>query len=125
MTASSRLISIIDDDAFAREGIDNLVTSMGYRTITFASAEEFLESVAVEETACVIADLHMPGLSGLDLQERLAGQGYRMSFILITGLPEDRYRARALASGAAGFLTKPFDNESLRRCLTTAVGSID
>jgi FixJ family two-component response regulator len=122
---SSRLISIVDDDVYAREGIDNLVTSMGYRTTTFASAEEFLASVALDETACVIADLQMPGLSGLDLQERLISQGYRISFIIITGLPDDRYRTRALASGAAGFLTKPFDDENLRRCLSTAVENID
>ena len=64
-------ISIIDDDDWAREGIKDLVDSFGYRTLTFASAEEFLESGCVEQTTCVISDVQMPGLSGLDLQQRL------------------------------------------------------
>jgi FixJ family two-component response regulator len=116
------MISIVDDDVFAREGIKNLVNSMGYRTTTFASAEEFLTSVAIRDTACVIADLQMPGLSGLDLQDRLVKRGYQMPFIMVTGFPDERYRTRALAAGATGFLTKPFDGQSLLRCLTAAVG---
>jgi len=117
------MISIVDDDVCAREGINDLVTSMGYRTATFASAEEFLEHASIRDTACVIADLQMPGLSGLDLQDRLVNQGCRVSFILVTAFPDDQYRARALAAGAAGFLTKPFDDQSLLRCLTAAVGT--
>jgi FixJ family two-component response regulator len=120
-----QMISIVDDDIWSRQGINDLVTSMGYRTATFASAEEFLDSACLRETACVISDVQMPGLSGLDLQDRLANQGHCISFILVTAFPDDQCRTRALAAGAAGFLTKPFDGESLLRCLTAAVGHVN
>ena len=95
-------VSIIDDDSFARDGIKDLVASLGYRTITFASAEEFLASGCVEGTTCVISDLQMPGLSGLDLQQRLADQPRRPRFILVTAYPDDKSRSRALNAGAYG-----------------------
>ena len=117
-----QIISIIDDDAWARQGINDLVVSMGYQTATFASAEEFLQSGYIETTKCVVTDVQMPGLNGLDLQDWLREQGYRISVILVTAYPDDKYRARALAAGAVGFLTKPFDDESLIQCLTLAVG---
>jgi FixJ family two-component response regulator len=116
------MISIVDDDVGSRQGINDLVASMGYPTATFASAEEFLESASVRETACVIADLHMPGLNGLELQNRLIDEGHSVSFIIVTAFPDEQCRARALAAGAAGFLTKPFDDKALLRCLTAAVG---
>jgi FixJ family two-component response regulator len=99
-----------------------LVASLGYRTLTFASAEEFLESGCVERTTCVISDLQMPGLSGLDLQQRLASQPRQPSVILVTAYPDDKSRARALSAGAHGFLAKPFDEGHLIECLTSAVG---
>ena len=115
-------ISIIDDDPWAREGIKDLVASLGYRTLTFASAEEFLESGSVERTACVISDLQMPGLSGLDLQQCLSDRGNGPSVILVTAYPDEKCRARALSAGAYGFLTKPFDESCLMQCLAKAVG---
>ena len=115
-------ISIIDDDAWAREGIKDLVASLGYRTLTFASAEEFLESGCVERTTCVISDVQMPGLSGLDLQQRLVSRQSKPSVILVTAYPDEKCRARALDAGAHGFLVKPFDEQSLMRCLHEAAG---
>jgi FixJ family two-component response regulator len=116
------VISIIDDDPWARQGINDLVVSIGYRTATFSSAEEFLQSGSIENTACVIADLQMPGLSGLDLQDWLIQRGHRISFILVTAYPEDKFRARAMAAGAIGCLSKPFDDQSLIRFLAEAIG---
>ena len=115
-------ISIIDDDAWAREGIKDLIASLGYRTLTFASAEEFLESGCVEMTSCIISDLQMPGMSGLDLQQQIADRQPKPSVILVTAYPDDKSRARALDAGAHGFLTKPFDEKRLMQCLTAAVG---
>jgi len=117
------LISIIDDDALARDGMRELVESLGYRTVTFNSAEDFLESNVIAETTCVITDLQMPGLSGLELQETLRSQGYRTPIILITAFPNERLWNRARDGGAVGFLSKPFDEGSLIKCLATAVKS--
>jgi tungstate transport system substrate-binding protein len=115
------LISIVDDDALARDGIRELVESLGYKTITFGSAEDFLQSSMVAETACLITDLQMPGLSGLELQETLRSQGYHTPVILITAFPNEKHRTRALDNGAVGFLSKPFDEASLIKCLTAAI----
>jgi FixJ family two-component response regulator len=115
-------ISIIDNDDWAREGIKNLVASLGYHTLTFVSAEEFLESGCVEMTTCIISDLQMPGLSGLDLQQRLADRARKPSFILVTAYPDETCRTRALNAGAYGFLVKPFDEKCLLQCLHEAVG---
>lgn len=115
-------ISIIDDDDWAREGIKDLVASLGYHTLTFASAEEFLESGCVEMTTCIISDLQMPGLSGLDLQQRLSDRTHKPSFILVTAYPDERCRTRALDAGARGFFVKPFDEECLVQCLHEAAG---
>jgi len=115
------LISIVDDDALARDGIRELVESLGYRTTTFASAEAFLKSSMVADTACLITDLQMPGLSGLELQDALRSEGYHTPVILITAFPDDKNRTRVLDKGAVGFLSKPFDEASLMKCLSTAV----
>jgi FixJ family two-component response regulator len=115
------LISIVDDDALARDGIRELVESLGYTAIAFESAQHFLASSALEETTCLITDVQMPGLNGLELQEALNAQGYQTPVILITAYPNENYRSRALENGAIGFLSKPFDDRSLIECLTTAI----
>ena len=117
------LISIVDDDALARDGIRELVDSLGYNSATFMSAEHFLEDGMIAETTCLITDLQMPGLSGLDLQQALRSQGYHTPVILITAYPNEKHRTRALGNGAVGFLTKPFDERSLIECLTVAIES--
>lgn len=115
------LISIVDDDALAREGVGAFVESLGYNAVTFTSAEHFLRSDVIAETTCLITDLQMPGLSGLELQEALKLQGYRTPVILITAYPNEKHRTRALENGAVGYLYKPFDEQTLIECLTVAI----
>ena len=115
------LISIVDDDVLARDGIRELVESLGYKTTVFELAEHFLESGLIAETTCLITDLQMPGLNGLELQEALRSQGYQTPVILITAYPNEKHRKRALDNGAVGFLSKPFDDEALIECLTAAI----
>ena len=116
-----QVISIIDDDASVRAATDNLLRSLGYRVCAFVSAEEFLRSGHLNDTACVIADVQMPGMSGVDLQAWLLTQGNRVPFIFITAFPEKTMRALALKAGAVCFLAKPFDRLTLIRCLDTAL----
>ena len=116
------VISIIDDDASVRAATDNLLRSFGYSVYTFASAQEFLRSAHFDDTSCVIADVRMPVMSGVDLQARLLTQGHRVPFVFITAFPEATIRARALKVGAICFLTKPFDRRSLIRSLDTSLG---
>jgi FixJ family two-component response regulator len=115
------VISIIDDDASVRVATDNLLRSFGYIVHTFVSAEEFLRSAHFNDISCVIADVQMPAMSGVELQARLLTQGRRVPFIFITAFPEETIRARALKAGAICFLTKPFDRLTLIECLDTAL----
>ena len=100
-----------------------LVRSLGYAAATFASAEEFLGSEHRHDTSCIIADVHMPGLSGVDMQRHLFAEGHRLPIIFITAFPDESLRARALAAGAFGFLSKPFNEEHLIGCLDQALKS--
>src|SRR5262249_3269637 len=117
----SATISIVDDDVWTREGLNQLVESLGYVVQTFESAEDFLDSGLVGDTTCLITDIHMPGLSGFDLQEQLQVRGYRTPVIFITAFPDEKHRTRALSAGASGFLSKPFEEQSLIDCLALAV----
>ena len=99
---STPLISIVDDDESIREATKGLVRSLGYLAATFASAEEFLSSDRVEDTRCLITDVQMPGLSGVELQRRLIAQGRPMPTIFVTAFPDDRTRSRVLNAGAIG-----------------------
>ena len=100
------LISIVDDDALARDGIKELVESLGYETRTFISTEHFLESGAIAQTACLITDLQMPGLNGLELQAALRSEGCCLPIILFTAFPNEKHRNRALEGRALGFLIR-------------------
>jgi FixJ family two-component response regulator len=111
------LIAIVDDDDAMRLAAKSLVRSLGLAARTFASAGEFLESDIVGDTACLISDVQMPGISGLDLQDVLIARGQRVPIIFITAYPEERFRKRAQAAGAAAILVKPFDGQSLVDCL--------
>jgi FixJ family two-component response regulator len=116
------VISVIDDDASLRAATDNLLRSLGYTVYTFVSAEEFLRSAHFNDTSCVIADVQMPGMSGVDLQAQLLTQGHSVPFIFMTAFPEEAIRARAMKAGAICFLTKPFDRLTLTRYLDSALG---
>jgi FixJ family two-component response regulator len=115
------MISIIDDDASVRAAVGNLLQSLGYIAQAFESAEEFLRSDYLDRTACVIADVHMPVMSGVELLALLRDQDRRVPFIFITAFPDERIRARAFSAGALGFLTKPFDQNHLIECLEQAL----
>ena len=116
------LIAIVDDDPSVREALDALLRSFGYDAEAFASGEAFLSSQLVERVACVIADIHMPGITGLEVHERLVASGKPVSTILITAYPDDGVRAAALAGGVTAYLRKPFSNDELIRCLHARSG---
>ncbi|HET9716371.1 MAG TPA: response regulator [Pseudolabrys sp.] len=116
------MISIVDDDEAVREATKGLVRSLGYSAATFASAEEYLHSGHVKDTSCLIIDVQMPGMNGVELQERLIADGRETKVIFMTAFSEERLRARAMQAGAIGFLKKPFDDASLIKCLDRAIG---
>jgi FixJ family two-component response regulator len=115
------MISIVDDDASVREAMKGLVRSLGYDAAAFGSAEEFLDSDRLRETACLITDVQMPGRSGLELQDYLTENGHTMPVIVVTALAEEAIRGRALLAGAFGFFRKPFHEDGLIECLDRAV----
>lgn len=117
------VISIIDDDPSVREATQSLIRSLGYDAQVFASAEEYLQSDRVNDSSCLITDLHMPGMSGTDLQDRLIADGYEIPIIFVTAYYEDRVRDRVMDAGAFGFLRKPFNDESLIACLDRALNA--
>ena len=111
------MISIVDDDECVRKAIARLVRSLGYVVLTYASAEDFLDSNHATETSCLITDVHMPGLSGVELYHRLLADGFAAPTIFVSGLADEATRTQVLASGAVGFLSKPFGQKSLIDCL--------
>jgi FixJ family two-component response regulator len=115
------LISIVDDDESVREAVGGLLKALGFGTEVFASAEDFLSSGRAANTACVITDVHMPAMSGLELQARVAGEGHGIPFIFITAFPNDQVRARALKGGAVCFLNKPFTEADLVEGIRSAL----
>ena len=115
------MISIVDDDESVREATKGLVRSLGYVAATFASSEEFLNSDRVNDTSCLISDVQMPGLNGLELQSRLIAMGRRIPIIFVTAFPHEQARLRALKAGAVGFLSKPFSDDNLIHCLDRAI----
>jgi FixJ family two-component response regulator len=115
------VISIIDDDGSVRAATRNLVRSLGYVVHTFASAEDFLRSPHLDDTSCVITDVRMPDMSGLDLQAYLLAKGQTFPFIFVTAFSVESDRERALKAGATCFLSKPFDGETLIECLEAAL----
>jgi FixJ family two-component response regulator len=116
------LISIIDDDEAVRVATESLVRSLGFGATTFASAEEFLNSARLPEISCVITDVNMPGMTGVELQSHLQAQGHNVPMIFITAFPEERTRQRVNAAGAIGFLSKPFDGGAMIQCIDKALG---
>ena len=114
------MIAIVDDDKSVRESTKALVRSLGYAARTFLSAEEFLRS-DLDDTNCLILDVQMKGLSGIDLQERLIGEGRRMPIIFVTAVLDERIRNQVLEAGAIDILSKPFSDTRLAGCLVSAL----
>ena len=121
--APAPLISIVDDDDFLRNSLNNLLRSVGMRTHGFSSADEFLNSNELHDTDCLILDVRMPGMSGLELQRQLAVTHCRIPIILITSHGDDGARGRALEAGAVEFLYKPFREEALLNAIHMALTS--
>ena len=115
------MISVVDDDVWAREGLEALIAALGYEVRTFESAEEFLVSGSIVQTACLITDLNMPGMSGLELQAYLRNAGHQTPIIIVTAYPAAEHRTRALKDCATSFLTKPLDEPVLVGCLAHAI----
>ena len=115
------LISIVDDDQPFRESMRKLVTLSGYTVEAFPSAADFLASRLLPETACLVADVHMPGMTGVELHGHLVNLGYAIPTILVTAYPDEVVRVRALKDGVVCYLSKPLDDEDLEQCLRSAL----
>ena len=114
-------IAIIDDDESIRTGLHFLVTSLGYDVYAFGSAADFLQSGQLDDVSCVISDVRMPFMSGIQLQAHLRSTGCKLPFIFITAIPEESIRRQAFNDGAICFLNKPLDDEALIACLQKAL----
>ena len=119
--ATAPIISIVDDDKSVREATQIFVGSLGYAVSTFASAEEFLHSDHIHDTSCLITDVQLSGMSGIDLQNLLIADRHGIPVIFVTAFLEEGVRARALKSGAFGYLSKPFRDDCLITCLEKAL----
>jgi len=118
---SSKLIAIVDDDKSVQSALQDLVESEGLSALCFGSAEQFLDSGAQRNAACLIADIRMPGMSGLELQAKLKADRYRIPIIFITAHGDAKMQTQALREGALKFLAKPFDNTVLLEALHAAI----
>ena len=115
------LISIVDDDEHFRESMRRLMRSLSYRVAVFSSAADFLASAHLSETSCLIADVHMPAMTGVELHHHLIEAGHRIPTILVTAYPRDVERVRAMNDGVLCYLRKPVDEQNLLQCLRAAL----
>jgi FixJ family two-component response regulator len=118
-----QLVSVVEDDRFFRESMRRLMRSLGYTVEAFPSAADFLASPRLNETACLIADVHMPMMTGIELYRHLIEAGRAIPTILVTAYPNDVDRSRALNEGVVCYLRKPVDEQHLSRCLRAALTS--
>ena len=118
---NEQLVSVVEDDRFLRESMGRLMRSLGYTVEAFPSAADFLASPRLAETACLIADVHMPAMSGIELHRHLIDAGRAIPTILMTAYPNDADRARAMGDGVVCYLRKPIDEQSLLPCLRAAL----
>ncbi|MFK3799651.1 response regulator transcription factor [Pseudomonas sp. NPDC088444] len=119
--SSSPLIAVVDDDNAVRASIDSLVRSLGFLVCIFSSAEAFLASPDMSRTDCLITDVQMPNMSGVELHEHLTAQGIHIPTIFITAFPEETVRKRAMTGSAICFLAKPFQAQALIDCLESTL----
>jgi FixJ family two-component response regulator len=117
-----RTVSVVDDDQSLRRSLGNLLTSVGFRVDTFASAEEFLSSSQQENTGCLVLDLRMGGMNGLDLLRHLAATGSRIPVIILTAHADDEARQRSREAGAVAFFGKPFRADALLSAVKRVLG---
>ncbi|KUM27230.1 histidine kinase [Mesorhizobium loti] len=117
------LVAVVDDDRFFRESMRRLMRSFGFTVEAFSSAADFLASSRLPETACLVADIHMPAMSGIELHGHLVGQGRAIPTIFVTAYPNDADRARALNDGVVCYLRKPVDADDLKRCVSLIIGA--
>lgn len=120
-TSNGRVVAVIDDDESIRTALKELLRSVGLPVQAFASAEDFLKSSQQQRTGCLIVDIHMPGMSGLELQAKLNADRYRIPTIFITAHGDEKLRMQALRAGAVEFVTKPFDDEALLEAVRAAL----
>jgi len=121
MRQPDAIIAIVDDDPSVREGLESLIRSAGWRVQTFESAQEFLARPRTEAPNCLILDLQLPGLSGLDLQKRMAEVGLEIPIVFLSGHGNIPATVQAMKAGAVEFLTKPFDDEELLQAIREAI----
>jgi len=119
------LVSVVDDDRYFRESMRRLLRSLDYAAEDFASAGDFLASPRLAETACLITDVHMPAMTGVELYRHLMDTGRAVPTVLVTAYPNDVDRARALNDGVVCYLRKPVDEQDLKRCLRLALTSAE
>lgn len=119
--AGSKIVSVIDDDESCRTALKEMLRSAGLSALVFASAEDFLKSGQQRQTGCLITDIRMPGMSGLELQAKLNADRCRIPTIFITAHGDEKMRMQALRAGAVEFLAKPFDDETLLERVRTAL----
>ncbi|WLB56641.1 response regulator transcription factor [Bradyrhizobium sp. 521_C7_N1_3] len=117
------LISVVDDDQPHRESMRKLIMLLGYTVEAFSSAADFLASRALLETACLVTDVNMPGMTGVELHRRLVDAGYAIPTILVTAYPDEVVRDQALKDGVVCYLSKPVDDDILERCVRSALRS--
>jgi FixJ family two-component response regulator len=115
------LVSVVEDDQFFRESMRRLMRSLGYKVEVFASAADFLASPRLGETACLIADVNMPMMTGIELYRHLIDSGHAIPAILVTAYANDDVRIRVLKDGVIGYLQKPVNEKHLKRCLVAAL----
>jgi FixJ family two-component response regulator len=120
-TSERSLVSVVDDDESIRESLPDLLGEFGFAARAFSSAEAFLSSDCVDKTRCLILDVMMPGMTGLDLQQELTRRGQEIPVVFITARKEETIRARALKQGAVKFLNKPFSDTALLDALNAAL----
>jgi FixJ family two-component response regulator len=122
--AKNALISVVEDDQPFRESMRKLMTALGYTVEAFPSAADFLASPLLSATACLVSDVQMPGMTGVELHRHLVDAGYTIPTILVTAYPDEATRRRALKDGVVCYLSKPVDDDHLEQCLRSALAAV-
>jgi FixJ family two-component response regulator len=117
------MISVVEDDRPFRDSMRRLMASLGYTVEAFPSAADFLASPLLTQTACLVADVNMPGMTGPELHRHLVKEGYAIPTILVTAYPDDAVRARALKDGVLCYLPKPVDDHHMEECIRFALAA--